>query len=320
MIYAYFDWNVLDKIEKKDNLEAEQRDTFSQIEQLIIDKKIVSPYSNAHINDLLRGYRNNPTYIPKHLETLNRLTQNLCIVQYWGNNQTTWHYRDVNEFFNSALDEKDITSKPFTELFDFNATTSELWKVQLDILKATQLPNNFKEIYKASPIFSFMFPRTKTDMNFLAMFEDLYDFSNNVKKDYSLYKSFRTYVNQTYARLKSHQKMLKEINKSTNNEIPTYLNIDETWEKYEQKTKTSDNPAYQKITDTYIKIDLKGYKSDERFVNMIDDSLHVFYGAHCDYFVTIDDKCHYKAAETYHKLGIATKALKPKEFINLIGH
>ena len=76
------------------------------------------------------------------------------------------------------------------------------------------------------------------------------------------------------------------------------------------KNKTSENSTYQKITDTYFKIDIKGYKSDERFSNLIDDALHVFYGAHCDCFITIDDKCHYKAAETYHKLGIATKALK----------
>ena len=52
---------------------------------------------------------------------------------------------------------------------------------------------------------------------------------------------------------------------------------------------------------------------------MIDDALHVFYGAHCDYFLTIDDKCYYKAAETYYKLGINTKALKPNEFVNNLG-
>ncbi len=216
MTYAYLDWNVFDRIEKKDNLDAEQRDAFSKIEQLIIDQKIISPYSNAHINDLLRGHANNPTYIPKHLETLNRLTQNLCIVQYWGNTQTTWHYRDVNEFFNSALNDKDVTSKPFTELLDLDETTAGLWKAQLELLRAIPVPNNFKEIYKASPIFNFMFPRTKTQMNMLAMCEDLYDFSNNAKKDYSLYKSLRSYVNQSYAKLKNQQKMLKEINKTTN--------------------------------------------------------------------------------------------------------
>jgi len=108
--------------------------------------------------------------------------------------------------------------------------------------------------------------------------------------------------------------LLKEINQIAS-EVPTYLNIDDAWEKYAPKNKTSDNVAYQKITETYFKIDFRGYKSDEKFSNMIDDSLHVFYGAHCDYFITIDDKCHYKAAEIYHKLGIETRVMKPDEFI-----
>ena len=313
MTYTYLDWNVFDRLEKKDTLDEEQRNLYSKIEGLISDNKIICPYSNAHINDLLRGHANNPTYIPKHLGTLKRLTNNLCIVQYWGNDQTTWHYRDVVEFFNSALDDKEVTTKTFAELMDRDETG--LWQMQLDLLKAIPVPHNFKEIYKANPVFSFMFPKTKTQMNLLAMCEDIYDFSNNAKKDYSLYKSLRTYVNQSYAKMKNQQKILKEINKSASG-VPTYLNIDEAWEKYASKNKTSDNPAYQKITDTYFKIDFKGFKSDERFSNMIDDSLHVFYGAHCDYFITIDDKCHYKAAETYHKLGIATRAMKPNEFIN----
>lgn len=313
MIYAYLDWNVFDRLEKKDTLEEEQHNLYSKIERLISDNKIVCPYSNAHINDLLRGHANNPTYIPKHLLTLKRLTNNLCITQYWGNAQTTWHYRDVVEFFNSALEDKEVTFKPFTELIDSDETG--LWQKQLDLLRGIPVPQNFNEIYKANPIFNSLFPRTKTQMNLLTLCEDLYDFSNNAKKDYSLYKALRNYANQISAKMKNQQKMLKEINKSAS-EIPSYLNIEESWEKYAPKNKTSDNPAFQKIIDTYFKIDFKGYKADERFSNMIDDSLHVFYGAHCDYFITIDDKCHYKASETYHKLGIATIAMKANEFIN----
>jgi hypothetical protein len=315
MTYVYLDWNVFDRIEKKDNLSEEQRDVFSKIEQLISDCKIICPYSNAHINDLIRGHSNNPNYIPKHLETLKRLTKNLCIVQYWGNTQTTWHYRDVAEFFNSALEDKEVTVKPFSKLMDWDETG--LFNKRLDILRLTPIPSNFKEIYKANPIFNLMFPRTKTEMNMLALCEDLYDFSTNATKDYSLYKSLRIFINQSRVKLKNQRKMLKEIDKGIS-ELPTYLNLDDAWEKYAPKNKTSDNPEFQKITDTYFKIDFRGYKSDEKFSNLIDDSLHVFYGAHCDYFVTIDDKCHYKAAETYHKLGIATIPMKPNEFINCL--
>jgi len=315
MTYVYLDLNVIDKIEKKNNLDEQQRTLYLFIERLITDNVITCPYSNAHISDLLRGHEKNPTYIPKHLETLKRVTNNLALVQYWGDSQAIWHYRDVEEFFNSALADKEDTAKSFIELADCDETG--LMRKFLESLSRFPIPSGFKEIYKANTIFNQIYPRTRTEMTFLSLCEDLYDFSINARKDYSLYKSLRTYVNQAKAKLKAQQKMLSDIEKTTAG-TPSYLNFDETWEKYAPKTKTSENPAFQKITDTYCKIDFKGFKSDEKFSNLIDDSLHVFYGAHCDYFVTIDDRCHYKAAETYHKLGIATKAVKPVQFMNSV--
>lgn len=192
---------------------------------------------------------------------------------------------------------------------------TDLMRKAMEMYRFIHVPSNFKEIYKAAPIFNLMFPQTKSEMNMLALMEDIYNFSNNAKKDYSLYKSLNTYINQSKTKLKQQKDLFKGINK----DLPSYLESDKFWEEYAPKNKTSDNPAYQKITDTYFRIDFKGYKSDARFSNMIDDALHVFYGAHCDYFLTIDDKCHYKAAETYHKLGIMTKALKPTEFVNNLG-
>lgn len=312
MTYVYLDWNVLDRIEKKENLDEEQLNTFSKIEELIGLKTIICPYSNAHINDLIRGYEINPTYIPKHLETIARLTNNLCIVQYWGKDQAIWQFRDINEFFKSALEDKEDIPKSFLELCDWDDTGQ--WNIQLNILRLIKVPDNFKEIYRVNPIFKSLFPKTKENMTMLALCEDLYDFSNNAKKDYSLYKSLRGFVNQGKAKLKQQQKTFKEIEKSISG-TPNYLNVDEALEKYLPNNKTSENPVYQRIINTYFKVDFKGYKSDDKFSNMFDDSLHTFYGAHCDYFITLDDKCHYKAAETYHQLGILTKVMKPIDFI-----
>ena len=46
---------------------------------------------------------------------------------------------------------------------------------------------------------------------------------------------------------------------------------------------------------------------------MFDDSLHTFYGAQCDYFVTNDNRCKYKAEKTYERLKIKTIAIKANE-------
>ncbi|NOT52662.1 MAG: hypothetical protein HOP10_15470 [Chitinophagaceae bacterium] len=315
MTYAYLDWNIFNKIEKKTDT------IYTKIEEIILENKILAPYSNAHINDLVRGYEKNQAYIQGHLNIIQKLTKNLCIVQYWGEKTVRWHFRDVFEFFNSALAEIETSPKSFLNLFEsFEKDIPELatlWETQLSLLRSQQMPEGFKDLFKADPSFSLMFPKTKIQMNALAFCEDLYEFATNSKKDYSVYKNLRNYVNQSRLKLKKQAGLFKEIDKNMKN-IPTYLNFDESWELHSNKSKISDNPVYQKITSVYQKIDFKGFKSDEKFSNMIDDSLHVFYAAHCDFFVTIDDKCMYKAGKTYEELKINTIVLSPEDFLRSI--
>src|SRR5690606_37901255 len=179
---VYLDWNVFNKIEKKENLDPQEKFTYSLIEDLILQDKILTPYSNAHINDLLRGYQKSQEYVPKHLDTLKRLSGNLCITQYWRHNKINSHYRDVNEFFDSALNDLYFTHKRFTELIDWDGPESVLMDIQYSLLKMRPLPDNFGEIYKAHPIFALMFPKSRTERNMLALCEDIFDFSQNALK------------------------------------------------------------------------------------------------------------------------------------------
>jgi len=311
MTHVYLDWNIFNQIEKGTD------SVYAEIKKLISDSKIITPYSNAHINDLMRGYDKNPDYIEGHLSIIKELTKNLCIVQYWGEKNVKWHFRDVNEFFDSALLDIQTSPKSYNELFsgtdDYAPGFSALWDLQLSVLKYQKLPDTFKVAFK-DPTFSKMFPKAKIEMTMLALHEDIYNFAITAKKDYTLYKTVRNYVNQSRNKLKDQGKMFREIDKSMAG-IPAHLNFDEQWEKYSGNTKITDNPIYQKITGTYQKIDFRGFKSDDRFPNLIDDSLHVFYAAYCNYFITIDDKCAYKAVETYKELKIDTKVMSPNEFI-----
>lgn len=68
MKYVYIDWNVFNRIEKRHD------DTYLQIEEFIKNEKIITPYSNAHINDLIRGYEKNSSYINGHCELPQKLT------------------------------------------------------------------------------------------------------------------------------------------------------------------------------------------------------------------------------------------------------
>ncbi len=317
MKHVYLDWNVFNKIEYLESIAPEEQITFSGIKKLIENQTIICPYSNAHINDLLRGHAKDPSYISGHLETLKKLTGNLCIVQYWGQEYVTWHYREVSEFFNSGREERKFSYPSFVDLM-IGDNDPSIYSAYIKSMREKTVPSNFKELYKADPIFKSIYPRTRIDMNFLSLCEDIHAFSQNAQIDHSLYKSLRRFIVQTKAKLRNESKTVDALNKALTTK-PEHLIYNDSWEEYSPKKSTSTNSEYQKITNTYIKIDLKGIKSDERFANLIDDALHTFYGAHCDYFITSDDRCYYKAIETYKILGIKTQVVKPENFTSLLG-
>ncbi len=63
-MYVYLDWNIFNKIEQIAELSGETEDLYQGIESAIISKKIITPYSNAHISDLIRGFKKNPKFYP----------------------------------------------------------------------------------------------------------------------------------------------------------------------------------------------------------------------------------------------------------------
>ena len=320
MIYAYLDWNVFNRIEKNGSEnDILQKDIYSSIESAIQKGTIISPYSNAHMNDLHRGFLKNPDFIEGHLSTIERLTKNLCIVQYWGEKEAKWHYRDPREFFNSTVEEIDQTAESFSQLltrFD-DPLITVLGKLKNEILRMQPVDKKFKDIYRVDPVFNLIYPRTKIEMNMLAMCEDLYDFSFRIKRDFTLYKTFRKFLIQFRMKYPQYQKLLQKFQTDIIGS-PKHLSWDELWDQARPAYKESSNPVYDKIINLFTSTDLKGYRQDERFANLIDDALHTFYGAHCQYFVTIDDRCYDKAKLVYQKLKIPTLIMKPEEFINSI--
>lgn len=113
-------------------------------------------------------------------------------------------------------------------------------------------------------------------------------------------------------KIKNKKELINSVN-SNFKDLPKHLELTDIFDAYTPNHKTSDNVFYSKIIDTFFKFDLAGYKTDGHFNNMFDDSLHTFYGAHFDYFITNDERCHYKAIRTYEKLKIVTKVIKIDE-------
>ncbi|MDF0716963.1 hypothetical protein PY092_12445 [Muricauda sp. 334s03] len=307
-LYIYLDTNIFDRIEKKEKLSVEDCALYSKWEKLILDNTITVPYSNAHLNDLFRGFQKDPNYISGHLYNIERLTKNLCICQYWGNKHAVWHYRPIHDFFDEKCKEWEFEPSSIEELFDSDMDMPN----PLQLLRMIPLPNEWKLAYKHDPMFDIMYPKSKMENTLGALVEDILNFQSRLRSDYSLYRSLRANIIKGMNKLKKNREVLKVI-KENFQDLPKHLDIFELSEIYGPKSKTSENEDYSKVVETFYKYDLKGYKSDSNFSSMFDDSLHTFYGAHCDYFVTNDDRCKYKAEQTYKRLKKTTVVITAKE-------
>jgi hypothetical protein len=301
---AYIDLNIFDRLEKIDKLEKPEKVLYQTLFSLLTDKRLLTAYSNAHLNDLFRGYQKDPTYIDGHLANIKSFTDNLCICQYWGEKTAKWHYRDIYEFFKEKVTEWEFEPNSYDDLFK----DEPLIRQVIELSKLIPLPPEFKKGY-VEPMFGIMFPLSKIHNNQYALQSDIYNFQSRLKSDYGLYKSFRTYLLKSLHKMKKNKELIKSIN-SNFKDLPKHLELTDIFDAYTPENKTSDNSMYSRIIDVFFKYDLSGYKSDGHFNNMFDDALHTFYAAHFDYFITNDDRCKYKAEKTFDKLKIMTKVIK----------
>jgi hypothetical protein len=330
---VYLDWNIFNKLEKLDSLDESETLVYARILELIENGTISVAYSNAHLNDLLRGYLKNPTFVKGHLNNICRITKNLCIVQYWKRDHALIHTRDVNEFFEESCKEINWMPTTFSGLMEYSIglMLEDIDDVEIEEADRRLIENNiqiirnsvaawekmplekeFSDLFEVDPVFEIIYPRSKERMNYLALFDDVLDLNNKMTKDYSIYKSLKKYINAGRGYFENNPELIKQID----DDVPKRLTFDETLEANLPKNKASQNVLYDQITDKFYRQDLKGHHSDEKFANMIDDGLHTFYAAHFDYFLTIDSKCQYKAAAVYKELGIGTHVLSPKDFLN----
>lgn len=304
---VYLDLNIFDRLEKLDRLVQPEKQFYHTLFTLLENKKILTAYSNAHLNDLFRGYQKNSTYIDGHLKNIETLTDNLCICQYWGEKTAKLHYRNIFEFFKNKVNDWEFEPTSYDDLF----ADEPLMKKVIETFKLFPLPPEFKKGY-TEPLFGIMFPSSKIHNSHYALQSDIYNFQSRLKSDYGLYKSFKRYLLTSIHKIKNNKEFIKSIN-SNFKDLPKHLELTDIFEAYTPNNKTSDNLFYSKIIDVFFKYDLNGYKSDGHFNNMFDDALHTFYAAHFDFFITNDDRCKYKAEKTFDKLKIKTKVIRIKE-------
>jgi hypothetical protein len=309
-IYAYLDWNVFDKIQKLNELPVAEKAIYSPIENSIVKANIIVPYSNAHLEDLKRGYVKSIEFIDGDLNTLSRLTNNLCIVQYWGSKETVLETRDACEFFYSMVDDSISLKETFSALIeDMPPTVQSIF----NIYKLFPVPDNLIEAQEKSPIVANMFSGITPNSNYFDLIENFYSYMYNLHSDNKVYKNLKKTLSEGLKLIKDKSIDLSKFNGSQDL-TPGSQVIDKVFQKPFENSKSNANDEYSLVMQTYAKYNFKGHNSDDKFNNMVDDSLHTFYGGHCHYFISNDKKCRYKAIKTYEELEITTNVLGPAEF------
>jgi len=305
---VYIDTNIFDRLEKINGLEVIEKEKYQKLYNLIITEKISVPYSNAHLNDLYRGYLKNPSYIEKHLSTLDAFTKNLCICQYWGDKEVLWHRRNVREFFENKKSDLEEEPQSWSDLISDYPHMQFTTEMKKRIPLPPQMRKGFKD-----PIFAAIYPLSKIYNTEAALIEDIFNLNIKLKSDYGFYKSLKNYLIQN---AKTNSQLLKSIPKEKS-DGPIHLHVfDDAFELIKDNY-VGENQQYSRVINTFIREDFDGFKTDAKYNNMFDDAMHTFYAAHCDYFITNDDKCNYKAKKTFELLNIKTKVLKIDELHNL---
>lgn len=327
MIKLYLDWNVITTLRQPESLTNEDdKVTYGTVINVINSArdKLIIPYSNGHLNDLLKSYKKGERKrVEQSLKFISQLTQDVCLTQYWNEEFAKWHYRNPEEYFESLIEDGngvdtlglDSVLEPFKEF--------GLDKV-FDMFKLLPHNINFEQVEQHNSSFASFFKRSKTDNSMYAVMEDFLDLTNEMKTNPVVYNELRS-VFKTSIPLDPNVHNVENVVEMLDKTMPkTMLNKSFT-ELYQDnnKTETSKNEDYSKIIGTFMQLDFVGYGSDKltdknQYDNLFNDALHCFYGAHCDFFITADKKTYKKTRAVYQSENIATQVMKPKEFIEFL--
>ena len=309
MVRIYFDWNVFSNMRKKTN------NLFGKIENFAKSNEnhILLIYSTAHLEDLYGSYSNS-TESRRETENdliyLGEITRNHAVGHSSISNETRMGVECPTKYFKDNY----VNNFPIRFLENILDKYNNLLKLptRIDFTSNSNLPDNYKGLLT-------LFPKTKEEDCLKSFIRDLLDISINSDKFDKVFRELRGNFNSDL-KIKTDEKSWKDpfnhINKilkkcNIDKGITQYLN------EYIVKTKPSAT-LFDIFIQFYITLDLYGYKKDKNTSNLITDSMHSYYGAHTDIFVTDDSNTNEKSKILYKEFNILTDVLYSNEFINHI--
>jgi len=229
--------------------------------------------------------------------------------------------------------------------FDDNVTGSDLsdlenfWELDSEDERINEMKRELKEKYSKIPvimpaikkesmpekqlIFSEkLFPAGKENISMFDVMEQLTKFSSEMYTDFKTYKNLRNYIDENFNQGKFSVHGELNFNEAFKDSKFKQSFTDFVYEKM-QKDNNDNISFYDFFSQCFLSLDIFAIAKDEiskknDFGNILNDSMHAWYGQFCDYFVTVDRKLREKTQALYRLFGINTPIVNPEKFSQLL--
>lgn len=322
MIRVYFDWNVVSNLHSS-HVSVKVLSDFLNDEH----GSICIPYSDAHLRDIKRGAKKSNCLVSSRLDYLSSISHN-NYMSYDVSAKMVMPYIVHPKEAYADVAENRFDNMNLLDVLDEIDDDSDFKIGQMIKAALSSIPNpHFSREFPVSdnPYLHSVAQSISNAPSFLGFLQAVTEFANTTFRQPDSYRelreSLRTGLIIQPHQLSSTEKPLEriehEIRRISGNEQFTFM------EAIRQMKK--DSPQFQSVyTDFYALyciLEFMGYHSDRinnknKPENMLTDIQHAFYGAHCDYFVTQDNKAVTKAAQVYKELQLTSKALTVDAFID----
>jgi len=323
MIRVYFDWNIFSGL----NQIIDDTQPFESIRTIIENygDRLLFPYSPAHISDLKRSYKKSDKgqkLTLRDLKFLGEITQGNALYEDHSKRRAFPGIRDPLDYFeedikDNLLDDFDI-DKIFTGIDDPEIAAQgqrlldQMKSIPsgIDFLQIKKLPDQYvklKDLFENGEMEDSYYNYLKVISKIVTNsteFSDVYKNARNYSIDQMKLETDTSRWGNPFDYLEKALPGLG-IKQSLSEFVESSLNL----------LKLGDNPTrFETFNYYYMLLDAFGFNRDSTLPNLVDDSMHAYYGAYCDLFVTNDKRAYRKTKAVYNQLNIGTIVCTADEF------
>lgn len=319
MVRVYLDWNIFSYLKKYKGYEEPYKSLNYHLTKNL--DRLLIPYSSAHLTDLIASYRhseNGRLQTDLDLKYLRELSGNKCIVYDYQDQKTYPDVIDVEDYFKQLLQSEILFSNGFDGLFaSFGNTDYDLLSKSF-LASIERMPNvAHQQNIPALPTEFHAMNEVLRANNMLDGIRAVFHMMAKYNEDPKIYRGTRTatleqlQLNFDYSKESDPLKTISQrLKQSVLNQ--TFEEFCNTTLSHQLGNKTASR--FETFTNYYLMLDFFGYYRDKKFKNLLQDSFHAYYGAHCDFFITDDDNTYHKTKALYQHFNIETKVCKSHEF------